>query len=150
MADRLISVNALKFSKVFTPKNREIGVIDDVVIHQDSGKVAYVILKMRGFMGFGDKHFPIPLEALMIDQAKSHRVVLNADRKMLKNAPAIEIEELPVFDYNVFMWKIYDYYGVTPDLKPDQDKAEIKLANTMRARPTFLRRNRLRDNAFAA
>ncbi|GAB5522373.1 MAG: hypothetical protein Roseis2KO_02450 [Roseivirga sp.] len=150
MADRLISVNALKFSEVFTAQNREIGVIDDVVIHQDSGQVAYVILKMRGFMGFGDKQFPIPLQALKLDEAKPQRVILNADRKTLKNAPVIEIEELPVVDYNLFMWKIYDYYGVTSDLGPTQGKDEIKLANTMRTRPTFTRRNRLRNNAFAA
>lgn len=148
MTNDLISVNDLKFSKVVTPGHKQIGVIDDVVIHQDSERVAYVVLKMSGFMGFGDKRFPIPLDAFYLDTNEDHKVILDADREKLKNAPAIEVEELPVFDYAAFMWKVYEYYGVKPYLNKEKGESDIKLSNTMRSRPATIRDSRLKNNPF--
>lgn len=133
MAKNAISVNQLKFSKVVIPNKREIGVIDDIVVHQDSQEIAYVILKMRGLMGFGDKRIPVPVQAFELDTDQSHQIILNIGRKKLKNAPMIEPEDLPTFDLNEFMAKINAYYYE----KPKETAIGLKLRNLFRFRPTI-------------
>lgn len=143
----LISVKDLKFSKVVSPTHKEIGVIDDVVIHQDSQRIAYAVLKMRGFMGFGDRRFPIPLGAFHVD-TKEHKIILDVDRKKLKNAPQIDIEEVATFDYSEFLWKVYEYYDIKPYLTADKGDSDIKLSNTLRSRPATIRESRLVNSKF--
>lgn len=133
MAQNVISVNHCKFSKVLTPDKREIGVIDDVVVHQDSGEIAYVILKMRGLMGFGDKRIPVPLQAFSLNEDQLNQVILNVDRKKLKNAPMIEPEALSSFDLNEFMARISAYYFAEPEVKA----SGFKLRNLFRFRSSI-------------
>jgi PRC-barrel domain len=42
----------------------KIGTIQRLMISKRSGKVAYVVLKFGGLLGFGEKHFPVPWRSL--------------------------------------------------------------------------------------
>ena len=128
-----ISVNQLKFKKVLSQNQREIGTIEDIVINQETQQIAYVILKMRGLMGFGDKRIPVPLTILEFEEKSPHRIILNVERSKLKRAPMIEPEDLPTFDLMVFMKKINEYYQSYAGV----NNTGFKLRNVFRKRSGF-------------
>jgi len=68
-------------------QNEKLGEIKDLVMDLHSGKVAYVVLSVGGFLGIGDKYVAIPPNAFAFapDQEK---LVLNADKAKLQNAPS--------------------------------------------------------------
>jgi len=67
-------------------QNEKLGDIKDLVVDLHSGKVAYVVLSVGGFLGIGDKLVAIPPNAFM--SAEQEKLVLNADKAKLQNAPS--------------------------------------------------------------
>jgi len=68
-------------------QNEKLGEIKDMVVDLHTGKIAYVVLSVGGFLGIGDKYVAIPPSAFTAapDQEK---LVLNADKAKLQNAPS--------------------------------------------------------------
>jgi len=68
-------------------QNEKLGEIKDMVVDLQTGKIAYVVLSVGGFLGIGDKYVAIPPNAFTVapDQEK---LVLNADKAKLQNAPS--------------------------------------------------------------
>jgi hypothetical protein len=46
------------------PTGEQIGVIQRLMIDKLSGQIAYAVLSFGGFLGFGQKHFPVPWRSL--------------------------------------------------------------------------------------
>ncbi len=147
MINDLITTNDLTNSNVVTPGHKEIGVIEDVAIDRSSGRVAYMILKTTGFMGFGEKRFPIPFGAFYTDTNESDKVILDVDRERLENAPVIEIDNNEDFNFTEFVLKVYNYYGIKPYLKDYSDELEMDL-NTTAPSPLTMSQARLKNNRF--
>ncbi|WP_157716610.1 PRC-barrel domain-containing protein [Roseivirga ehrenbergii] len=123
MTNYFISVSDLKNSDVLTPAHDHIGKIEDIVIHQGSERVAYVILKVNtGFWGIDSKHIPVPFGAFYLDSDEDKKVILNADVDKLKKAPSIDETKSGVDEYTQFIWNMYNYY----DLQPYLVKAEME------------------------
>jgi hypothetical protein len=64
MAHNLIASDRVEGTAVCQPTGEKIGTIERLMIDKLSGKVAYAILKFGGFLGLGEKHFPVPWVAL--------------------------------------------------------------------------------------
>jgi hypothetical protein len=64
MTHNLISSDRVEGTPVCRPTGEQIGVIQRVMIDKLSGQVAYAILTFGGFLGFGQKHFPVPWRSL--------------------------------------------------------------------------------------
>ena len=149
MTNDLISVNELRLSKVVTPSHEEIGEVDDVVIHKQSERVAYVILKFGGLMGFGDRKFPIPFSAFYLDTKGERKIILDVKREKLENAPSFDVEEMMAdFDYAEFLWKVYKYYDLKPYLSDDKGKETIQLSGKFGTHPKTIEEARLKNNKF--
>ncbi|MEQ8787515.1 MAG: PRC-barrel domain-containing protein [Pirellulaceae bacterium] len=95
---------------------KDLGAIEDVVVDMKTGKVRYAALSFGGFLGFGEKLFAVPWEALNIktmrnDSDAISRVVLyNVTQKELENAPGFPSDKWPNFADAKFTAGIDRYY----------------------------------------
>lgn len=92
--DRAQSAGALTGQRVVNPTGEDLGKIGDIMIDVPTGKIAYAILSVGGFLGVGDKSFAVPWEALTFDERKK-QFILNVDKKQLENAPEFTITTGP-------------------------------------------------------
>ncbi len=106
----VMSCSTLKGNSVVNTAGEDLGSIEDIMIHVDSGRVAYAVLSFGGFLGMGDKLFAIPWEALTLDE-DNHRFVLNVDKEKLKRAPGFDKDHWPDMADPTWSKKIYGYYG---------------------------------------
>jgi hypothetical protein len=99
--------------RVINPVGEDLGKIEDVVIDLDSRRIAYAVLSFGGFLGFGDKLFAIPWEALK-PSSKEAQFILHVNREALENAPGFDREHWPEMADRQWGAGIYDYYGYQP------------------------------------
>jgi len=88
-------------------QNEKLGEIKDLVVDLHTGKIAYAVLSVGGFLGIGDKYIAVPPGAfsVAIDQ---QRVVLNADKAKIQNAPGFAKSSWP--DVNGPTWNTESAY----------------------------------------
>jgi hypothetical protein len=60
----LIPSDAVEGTPVRRPDGERLGIIDRVMIDKATGQVAYAVLSYAGFLGLGEKHFPVPWSEL--------------------------------------------------------------------------------------
>ena len=106
-----LSANKMKGEKVTNMNGDELGKIEDVMIDQDEGKIAFVVIKFGGFLGIGDKEFAIPWEALTGGQGGSP-FSLKINKEILEKAEGFDKEKLP--SSREQLSKTYAYYGHKP------------------------------------
>ena len=51
-------------SRVLNMKGENLGVIKDIVVDIDTGRILYAVLDFGGFLGIGSKLFPVPWKSL--------------------------------------------------------------------------------------
>jgi hypothetical protein len=85
---KLIASDRVEGTPVFRSDGiGRIGSIQRLMIDKLSGEVAYAVMTFGGFLGFGEKHFPIPWSALRYEP-RSGGYVTDIDAEQLKHAPA--------------------------------------------------------------
>src|SRR5690554_4095170 len=72
--------------KVRNTEGENLGDISDVAIDRDSGCIAYAVLSYGGILGFGEKHFAIPWEAVQTRPGERSAIV-DADKRTLDSSP---------------------------------------------------------------
>ena len=103
--------------KVENPMGEDLGKIEGLVVDLTEGRILYAVLSFGGFLGMGDKLYPIPLAAFSFRMDKGDqldRCILNMDEETLKNAPSYERNRLPRTSDRSFITRIYSHYGYTP------------------------------------
>jgi hypothetical protein len=66
---RLIASDRVEGTSVRRPNGERIGSIKRLMIDKNTGQVAYAVLNFGGFLGMGQKHYPIPWDRLRYDPA---------------------------------------------------------------------------------
>jgi len=76
--------------------NEDIGKIEEIAIDLESGKIAYAVLSVGGFMGFNNKVFAIPWEEFVFkhDEAEQH-FILDTSKEKLAAAPGFDKDDWP-------------------------------------------------------
>lgn len=100
----------LKYS-VKNSKNEDLGKIEDLVIHPETGRCEYAVLSFGGFLGMGEKLFAIPLNALKIEHSNKN-VILDLDKEKLKKAPGFEKNHWPDMADTQWGTSIHQFYGL--------------------------------------
>ena len=113
MAQRLIPADKVEGTSVYNPQGDKLGSIEDIMIDKISGKVVYADMSFGGFLGMGDKHFPLPWSVLNYDPDKGAYIV-DIDKEKLENAPSFARDEDVDWGNEAWDRRVYDYYGVTP------------------------------------
>ncbi len=110
----VMSASTLTGDGVVNEKGEDLGKIEEIMIHIDSGKIAYAVLSFGGILGIGDKLFAIPWEALSLDEDRKE-FILNVDKEKLDNAPGFDKDHWPDMADPNWRQQIYSYYGYEAD-----------------------------------
>jgi sporulation protein YlmC with PRC-barrel domain len=91
---RVLSASSLSGNSVLNRLDENIGSIKEIMIDVSSGRVAYAVLSVGGFLAMGDRLFAIPWESLVVDEDRKC-FVLDVDKDQLHNAPGFERSNWP-------------------------------------------------------
>ena len=92
-AHKLIGSDRVEGTPIFRSDGLgRIGTIQRLMIDKQSGEVAYAVMTFGGFLGFGERHFPIPWSALRYEP-KSGGYVTDITAEQLQTAPSHEADE---------------------------------------------------------
>ena len=110
---KVLSASSICSDRVWNNSGEALGAIEELMIDVDTGQIAYAVLSFGGFLGFGDKLFAIPWNALKLDAA-NQVFKLNVDRKVLESAPGFDKDNWPDFADRKWGGTIYEYYQIKP------------------------------------
>jgi hypothetical protein len=109
----LIAANKVQGTTVYNTKLEKLGLVEDVMIDKASGRIAYAVLSFGGFLGIGDKFYPLPWEKLSYNKEMGGYIV-DVDRETLEGAPSYT--DIATASWSDEAWgkDIYAHYGVDP------------------------------------
>jgi sporulation protein YlmC with PRC-barrel domain len=89
----LISADRVEGTAIYSPSGEKLGYVQDVMLHKETGRVAYAVVSVGGFLGIGEKYHPIPWSLLSYDIRKNG-YVLPVDRRRLEEARSFAAEDV--------------------------------------------------------
>ncbi|WP_109111350.1 PRC-barrel domain-containing protein [Azospirillum sp. TSO35-2] len=108
---RAIAADELEDAKLRSPDGADLGSVSELIIDPNSGRVAYAVVELGGFLGLGESHFPVPW-ALFTPSGDGY--VLNVPKDKLTNAPRFSESNRPNMNDRQWAMAIHTYYGVSP------------------------------------
>ena len=109
LSSRFLSASTLIGADIRNPQDESLGDLKDVMIDTASGKLAYGVLTFGGLLGFGNKLFAVPWNAMRLD-TENHCLVLDVPKERLKDAPGFDQDNWPDFADTTFTNRISSYY----------------------------------------
>ena len=85
---RLIGADQVQGTYIYNPAGDSLGSVEDVMIDKVSGRIAYAVVGFGGFLGIGDRHYPLPWEKLTYDTSMGGYVV-DLDRQNAGRRPVL-------------------------------------------------------------
>jgi sporulation protein YlmC with PRC-barrel domain len=79
---------------VINRMGEHLGVIDDIMLDVQTGKIEYVVLEVGALLGMGGKLFAIPYQDLSLN-AEGHCFVLDKGKEELKKFPGFDKNHWP-------------------------------------------------------
>ncbi len=110
---RLIAADQVEGTSIYNRKGESLGSVEDVMIDKVSGRIAYAVAGFGGFLGIGNRHYPLPWDKLKYDTHMGGYVV-DIDRSTLEGAPSYSDAETVGWQDPTWGRRVYDYYGITP------------------------------------
>lgn len=93
-------------------KGEDLGEIEDIVLDEGEGKIAYAVLSFGGFLGMGDRLFAIPYSALR--PADEDTFVLDVSKEVLEKAPGFDKDNWPDTADRQWGESIHRHYSQKP------------------------------------
>lgn len=91
---RVLSASTLAKDSVRNRSDENVGSIKEIMLDVPSGRVAYAVMSVGGFLGMGDRLFAIPWEALTLDEDREC-FILDVDKQRIENAPGFDKSNWP-------------------------------------------------------
>ena len=110
---RLIAAKQVQGTAVYNAALEKLGSVEDVMIDKTSGRIAYAILSFGGFLGIGDRYYPLPWEKLTYNTEVGGYIV-DIDRTVLEGAPSYADKTTAEWGDEAWARGVYTYYGVHP------------------------------------
>jgi sporulation protein YlmC with PRC-barrel domain len=107
---RVMAASTLEDDNVVNMAGEKLGEITEIMIDVPTGRVAYAVLSVGGFLGIGDKLLAVPWRALQIDPS-NHRFVLNVSKERIKEAPGFDKDNWPSMADERWATDLHDYYS---------------------------------------
>ncbi len=95
--DRLIASDKVEGTEVFSRSGDRIGSIYNFMVDKVTGQVSYVVMSFGGFLGLGERFYPLPWKILTFDPQRGGYVI-DIDREQLERAPSYAAGEDPWSD----------------------------------------------------
>jgi len=110
---RLIAADQVEGTTIYNPAGDNLCSVEDVMIDKVTGKIAYAVVGFGGFLGIGNRHYPMPWEKLKYDTNMGGFVV-DLDKRVLEGAPSYSDTETVGWEDPAWGKRVYDYYGARP------------------------------------
>jgi len=110
---RVVSADDLAKVKLHSPSGEEMGSIDELVVDPNTGRVAYAVVELGGFLGIGERNFPVPW-ALIQPTPDNQGMILNVPKDRLTAAPQFTSSNRPDMSDRQWAMALHTYYGVQP------------------------------------
>ena len=107
--DRLISSNKVEDTSVYNPRGESLGKVHHLMIDKYTGHVAYAVVSFGGFLGIGEKYYPLPWKMLSYDTRMGGYVV-DLDRDRLERAPSYTARDMPNWSDRSYTRRIDEYW----------------------------------------
>ena len=105
----LVASDLVVGTDVYDVDGESVGSIERLVLDKRGGTVAYAVLSFGGFLGIGNKHYPLPWHRLHYDESLGgFRIDVTEDQ--IKGAPSYD--ESSTADWNAEARRIDEYYPV--------------------------------------
>ena len=110
-----ILASKVQGTSVYNKAGEKIGHVEDVVLDKLSNQIMFAVLGFGGFLGAGEKYYPVPWATLDYDPEEGGYVI-PMDKDQLEAAPAYEMDELVNGDgaSSNIRTETFDYYKVKP------------------------------------
>ncbi|ANC93139.1 PRC-barrel domain containing protein [Azospirillum humicireducens] len=108
---RAIAADDLEEAKLRSPDGKDLGSITELVIDPATGRIAYAVVELGGFLGIGDSDFPVPWALF---QPSGDGYVLNVPKDKLTNAPRFDDRNRPNMNDRQWAMAVHTYYGIAP------------------------------------
>lgn len=90
----VMAASTLEGDKVMCSDGEEVGKIKEIMLDVYTGRIAYAVMSVGGFLGIGDKLLAIPWNALTLDtDRKCFQLSVSSDT--VKNAPGFDKDHWP-------------------------------------------------------
>lgn len=111
---KLVPASKVVGADVFNTTGIKIGEIKDVLMHPNTGKIAYATLAIGDYVGKGDKLTNVPWNAIRQSKKDTPGFVVNVDKTKLSTATYFDKNSWP--DEGDWGWQTntYGYYGYEP------------------------------------
>ena len=114
---RLIAAEKVTGTTVYNRAGEKLGSVEDIMLDKVSGKTCYAVLSFGGFLGIGDRYYPLPWEKLTYDPSMGGFVV-DIDKRALDDAPSYQTNESVQWDDPAWGRRVNQHYGVSPPYLP--------------------------------
>jgi uncharacterized protein YrrD len=108
-----MAASSFEGETVLNHQGDTLGEIEEIMLDIRSGRIAYAVLAVGGFLGMGEKYFAIPWRALTLDTDRKC-FLLDVDKDTLENAPGFDKEHWPTMADETWAGDIHRYYGTAP------------------------------------
>jgi sporulation protein YlmC with PRC-barrel domain len=109
----LIAANQVQGTSVYNTDLEKLGSVEDLMIDKASGRIAYAVLSFGGFLGIGDRFYPLPWEKLSYNKEIGGYVV-DVDRETLEGAPSYTDAATASWNDEAWGKDIHAHYGSEP------------------------------------
>jgi sporulation protein YlmC with PRC-barrel domain len=95
--------------KVFDEQGEEIGHVDEIFVDEQDKRVRFLRVAAGGFLGIGERHFLVPVDA--VKSVTKDEVRLGHGRDRIIGSPVYDPKLVKQPDY---LTELYGYYGYGP------------------------------------
>lgn len=95
------------------PQGEELGEIGELILDPVGGRVVYAVVELGGFLGLGERYFPVPW-ALVRPAPRGNGFVLDVAKERLTAAPQFARDNRPNMADRQWAQALHTYYGVAP------------------------------------
>lgn len=111
--DRLIASNKVEGTRVYNRRGERLGTIYNFMVDKRLGRVEYAVMSFGGFLGLGERYYPLPWQVLTYDERQGGYIIdIQGDERDLAGAPSFRPGEEPRFD-RAYGQRVYGFYGLT-------------------------------------
>lgn len=107
---RVLAASTLEGDNVVAlADGNKLGDIKDIMIDMPTGRVAYAVLSVGGFLGIGEKLIAVPWRALRLDAANK-RFTMEVTKEQVEKAEGFDKDRWPSMADERWATSLHDYY----------------------------------------
>jgi sporulation protein YlmC with PRC-barrel domain len=100
------TAKALLDGDLYDRDGEKIGTVKDLYLDTEDEDVRFLDVGAGGFLGLGEKHFMVPMEA--VTDTSGGGVTIEQSREKVEGSPELDTKGVPE---DAYQQEVYDYYG---------------------------------------